>query len=119
MLKILFAVCYIFAMSFLIPNEGYALIKKKASYYGMDFFGKRTANGETYNPYDMTAAHKTLPFGTKVKVTNLENGKKVIVRINDRGPYVEGRNIDLSIAAAKQLDMIKDGVAQVKIEVLS
>ncbi len=88
----------------------------EASWYGPGFQGKETANGETYDQKEMTAAHPTLPMGTKAKVTNLENGKKVDIRINDRGPYADGRVIDLSGAAAKKLDMKGDGTAQVKIE---
>ncbi len=89
-----------------------------ASYYGDKFQGNPTANGEIFNQDDFTAAHNTLPFGTKVKVTNLENNKSVIVRINDRGPFVTGRIIDLSKAAAEELDMLKSGVVQVEILVL-
>ena len=88
----------------------------EASWYGPGFQGKETANGETYDQKEMTAAHPTLPMGTKAKVTNLENGKKVDVRINDRGPYADDRVIDLSGAAAKKIDMKGDGTAQVKIE---
>ncbi len=89
-----------------------------ASWYGEDFHGKLTSNKEIYNMNDMTAAHKTLPFGTRVIVTNLSNNKSVTVRINDRGPYIEGRDIDLSYAAAKVLEMIEPGVVPVTIEVL-
>lgn len=89
-----------------------------ASYYGPGFHGRRTANGETFNMNAMTAAHRTLPFGTKLRVTNLNNGKSTIVRVNDRGPYVDGRIIDLSVAAAKQLGSTNSGVAKVNIEVL-
>jgi rare lipoprotein A (peptidoglycan hydrolase) len=88
----------------------------EASWYGPGFQGKETANGETYDQNEMTAAHPNLPMGTKAKVTNLENGKKVDVRINDRGPYADGRVIDLSGAAAKKIDMKGNGTAQVKIE---
>jgi rare lipoprotein A (peptidoglycan hydrolase) len=91
----------------------------EASWYGPGFQGKETANGETFDQKELTAAHPTLPMGTKAKVTNLENGKKVDVRINDRGPYADGRAIDLSGAAAKKLDMKGDGTAQVKIETKS
>ena len=91
----------------------------EASWYGPGFQGQETANGETFDQKDMTAAHPTLPMGTKAKVTNLENGKKVEVRINDRGPYAEDRVIDLSGAAANKLDMKKDGSTQVKIETKS
>ena len=88
----------------------------EASWYGPGFQGQETASGETFDQKDMTAAHPSLPMGTKAKVTNLENGKKVQVIINDRGPYAGGRVIDLSRAAAKKLDMKEDGTAQVKIE---
>lgn len=90
-----------------------------ASWYGPGFHGRRTANGETYNMEAMTAAHKSLPFGTKVEVTNEANGKTVTVRINDRGPYVKGRVIDLSHAAAKQLGMIGAGTASVALRVVA
>lgn len=89
-----------------------------ASYYGRKFHGKRTANGEIFNMFDYTAAHKTLPFGTLVKVTNLSTKRAVIVRINDRGPFIKGRDIDLSYAAAKSLNMIQSGTAKVKIEIV-
>lgn len=92
--------------------------KGLASWYGADFHGKRTSNKEIYNMYSMTAAHKTLPFGTYVKVTNLDNGRSVVVRINDRGPFVKGRIIDLSYAAAKKLGMSSEGVVPVKVKVL-
>jgi rare lipoprotein A len=90
----------------------------KASYYGSEFDGRSTANGETFSNREYTAAHKSLPFGSMVKVTNLANNKIVIVRINDRGPYVAGRVIDLSRKAAEELDMIRAGVIDVKIELL-
>ena len=88
----------------------------KASYYGNDFNGKKTANGQTFNKNSLTAAHKTLPFGTVVKVTNLSNGKTVTVTINDRGPYAKGRIIDLSEKAAASIDMVNQGVAQVQLK---
>ena len=87
-----------------------------ASWYGPGFQGQETANGETFDQKEMTAAHPSLPMGTKAKVTNLENGKKVDVRINDRGPFTDNRVIDLSSAAAKKLDMKDDGTTEVKIE---
>ncbi len=90
-----------------------------ASWYGPDFHGKPTSNKEIYNMHDMTAAHKSLPFNTYVVVTNLNNGKSVTVRINDRGPFVKDRIIDLSYAAAKMLNMIEEGTIPVRIEVLS
>jgi rare lipoprotein A len=89
-----------------------------ASWYGPNFHAKKTSNGETYNMYAMTAAHKTLPMNTMVKVNNLENGKSTVVRINDRGPFVTGRIIDLSNKAAHAVDMVKKGTARVKITVL-
>jgi rare lipoprotein A len=88
-----------------------------ASYYGSES-GSRTATGERFNPYALTAAHRTLPFGTKIRVTNLWNGRSVILRINDRGPFIRGRIIDVSYGAARKLGMIGSGVASVKIEVL-
>ena len=89
-----------------------------ASWYGPGFHGNLSASGERFNQYAMTAAHKTLPFGTKVRVTNLDNGHSVVVRINDRGPFTPGRVIDLSAAAARVLGMIHSGVAPVKVEVI-
>lgn len=88
----------------------------EASWYGPGFQGQETSNGETFDQKKMTAAHPSLPMGTEAKVTNLENGKKVEVRINDRGPYVENRVIDLSSAAANKLEMKEEGTTQVKIE---
>lgn len=89
-----------------------------ASWYGKDFHGKKTANGEIYNMYDMTAAHPTLPLPTYVRVTHLENGRSIIVRVNDRGPFLRGRVIDLSYAAASQLNMVDQGTAPVLLEAL-
>jgi rare lipoprotein A len=89
-----------------------------ASYYAAKFHGKRTASGETFNSKLMTAAHRTLPFGTKLKVTNLRNKKFVIVRVNDRGPHVRGRVVDLSRAAAELIGIRRTGTSRVKLEVL-
>lgn len=89
-----------------------------ASWYGPDFHGKPTSNREVYDMYDMTAAHRTLPFGTRVVVTNLENGRAATVRINDRGPFVGGRIIDLSYAAARVLGMIGPGTARVRLDIV-
>lgn len=89
-----------------------------ASWYGEDFHGKKTSNGEIYNMYAMTAAHKTLPLGTHVRVHNLENGKEADVRINDRGPFVRGRIIDLSYSAAKKVGLVGPGTARVEIYAL-
>lgn len=89
-----------------------------ASWYGRKFHGRKTSNGETYNMYAMTAAHKTLPLGTSVRVHNLSNGRQTVVRINDRGPFIEGRIIDLSYSAANKLGVVGPGTAPVKIEAL-
>ncbi len=89
-----------------------------ASWYGPNFHGKTTANGETYNQNDLTAAHKTLPMPSIVRVTNLENGKSLIVRVNDRGPYAHGRIIDMSKKSAELLGFRKQGVAKVRVQVL-
>ena len=90
-----------------------------ASWYGKKFHGKKTANGETYNMYNKTAAHKILPFGTYVKVENLANSRETIVRINDRGPFVKGRIIDLSFTSAKKLGLVESGVERVRLVALS
>jgi rare lipoprotein A len=89
-----------------------------ASWYGVPFDGRRTSNGEIYDMHQMTAAHRTLPFGAIVRVTNLSNGKQVEVRINDRGPFVANRVIDLSLSAAKAIDMWGPGTAQVRLEIV-
>ena len=89
-----------------------------ASWYGPGFHGNRTANGEIYDQYELTAAHPSLPLGTRAMVTNLDNGRAVEVRINDRGPFVDGRAIDLSYAAARMLGIIGPGTARVRIDVL-
>lgn len=89
-----------------------------ASWYGAPFNGRRASNGEIYDMYKFTAAHRTLPFDTMVRVTNLSNGKSTTVRITDRGPFVENRIIDLSLAAAREIDLIGPGVAPVRVEVL-
>ncbi len=92
----------------------------KASYYAQKFHGRRTASGERFDMHAMTAAHRTLPFGTRVRVTNVRNGRSVVVRINDRGPFGNrGRIIDVSLAAARKLGMLRDGVVPVLLEVLS
>lgn len=86
-----------------------------ASYYS---YPGRTANGERYNPKELTAAHRTLPFGTKLQVTNMNTGHSVVVRVNDRGPFIRGRVVDVSYAAARELDLLHAGTAKVKVEVL-
>ncbi|WP_256930809.1 septal ring lytic transglycosylase RlpA family protein [Pseudomonas sp. ABC1] len=90
----------------------------KASWYGSAHHGKKTASGERFDQHALTAAHRTLPFGTQVRVTNLDNGREVTVRVNDRGPFKRGRIIDLSRAAAQRLDMLRSGVAPVRIQPL-
>jgi len=89
-----------------------------ASWYGGEFHGRRTSNGEVYNMHELTAAHRALPFGTVVEITNLKNGRSVTVRINDRGPFVGNRIIDLSYAAARMLDMVGPGTIPVRLEVV-
>ncbi len=89
-----------------------------ASWYGPGFQGRLTANGERFDQNELTAAHRTLPFGTRLRVTNQTNGKSVVVRVNDRGPYVGKRVIDLSRGAAKKIGLVKTGVGRVKLEVM-
>lgn len=89
-----------------------------ASYYGRELAGNRTASGEAFDPADLTAAHRTLPFGTRLRVTNQRNGQSVVVRVNDRGPYARGRVLDLSHAAAERIDMVRAGHVPVSIELL-
>ncbi len=110
----------IFSLFFLLPLLLYAESFQTgyASWYGGKFQGRKTANGEIFDTNKYTAAHKTLPFDTILKVVNLENGKTVVVRINDRGPFVKNRIIDLSYAAANDLDMINTGTAKVRIQVI-
>jgi rare lipoprotein A (peptidoglycan hydrolase) len=90
----------------------------RASWYGPGFAGRKTASGERFNPEELTGAHRTLPLGTKVRVTNLHNGRSVLVRINDRGPFIRHRDIDLSAGAARALQMLGRGVASVLIQPL-
>ena len=113
------------ACAAIVPFQAAAAVQQKpfeqtgiASWYGREFRGHKTANGERYNPDAMTAAHRKLPFGTMVRVTSLRNNRSVVVRINNRGPYIRGRIIDISAAAASQLDMIRSGIARVRIEVV-
>jgi len=94
------------------------VMKGVSSFYAEDFHGKLTANGEVYDMYGLTAAHKTLPLNTIVRVTNLVNNKSLILRINDRGPYVKGRILDCSYGAAKKLDFVVQGTTDVKVEVI-
>lgn len=109
-------VLLIFSFNFLVLADNIISADVFASYYGEPFHGRPTSSGEPFDMNAYTAAHRTLPFGTMVEVTNLENGKKVIVRINDRGPFVGNREIDLSRAAAEVLGMIGQGIARVSIK---
>ena len=99
-------------------NKNSSELKGVSSWYGPNFHGKLTANGEVYDMYGVTAAHKTLTLGTVVRVTNLDNGKSLILRINDRGPYVDGRILDCSFGAAKKLGFHEQGTANVKIKII-
>jgi rare lipoprotein A len=109
-----FSTCCLFAQ---VPNDT-LITSGKASFYADQFHGQETSSGDMYNQNDFTAAHRTLPFGTIVSVTNKKNGKNVIVRINDRGPFVKSRIIDLTKSAAKKIGMVPFGVVPVKIQVL-
>jgi rare lipoprotein A len=105
------------------PVEAEAKIYKAigqgtASYYGRELAGNRTASGERFDPNDLTAAHRTLPLGTRLRVTNVANGRSVIVRVNDRGPFVGKRLIDVSLGAAREIQMIRSGTAQVRLELV-
>lgn len=100
-------------------HAGTRIAAGEASFYGHRFAGRLTASGERFNPDHLTAAHRTLPFGSKVRVTNASNGRSVVVRVSDRGPYVDGRLIDVSRAAAERLGMIQSGTATVTLELIS
>ena len=99
-------------------DKSKTIFKGVSSYYGKDFHGKLTANGEVFDMYGITAAHKTIPLNTVVRVTNLDNDKSIILRINDRGPYIEGRMLDCSYGAAKKLGFINAGMANVEMKVI-
>jgi rare lipoprotein A len=99
-------------------TDGKSLGTGQASYYAAKFSGRRTANGETYSPGALTAAHRSVPFGRRILVTHLGNGRQVIVRINDRGPHIKSRIIDLSYAAARAIGLHKSGTAQVKLTLI-
>lgn len=112
-------ICFLAASSFLLLNTVAQTVKKdtgKASFYGNKFHGRKTSSGVAYHKDSLTCAHKTLPFGTLLKVTNQVNGKEVIVKVTDRGPFVRDRVVDLSLAAAKELNFIAAGVASVEIQ---
>jgi rare lipoprotein A len=113
----------LFSLSCTYPNmdnhsQSAHIFHGKASYYGEGFHGKKTASGETFNMYALTAAHRSFPFGTICKVTNQSNGKSVVVRINDRGPFVQGRILDLSYKAADVIGGLRQGIMNVRIEVI-
>ena len=115
-----FVFCYLIVCGFLFTDTIYSQTRETglASYYNDQLQGRLTASGKVYDTIQMTAAHRSLPFFTKVKVTRLSNKKSVLVIINDRGPFVEGRLIDLSKAAARELDFLDQGLAKVSIEIL-
>jgi peptidoglycan lytic transglycosylase len=105
------------------PADGVATVfeaigQGEASYYGHELAGNRTASGERFNPNALTAAHRSLPLGTRLRVTNVANGRSVIVRVNDRGPFVRSRLIDVSLAAAREIQMVRAGRAQVRLEIV-
>lgn len=100
------------------PDGKFGSLIGFASYYTYPYHGRKTSNGETYNMYERTAAHLYLPFDTKLRVKNLDNGRTCEVRINDRGPFVDGRIIDLSLTSAKEMDMIGPGTAKVELTIL-
>ncbi len=102
---------------FALPIEAQTTVGK-ASFYAHEFVGQRTASGEAFSPDELTCAHRTYPFGTLLLVKNLDNGREVIVRVNDRGPFIRGRIIDVSYEAAKQLDMVRRGTCNVEISVI-
>jgi rare lipoprotein A len=119
----------LFTQGALVPGDAIArAVKSRAakarresgwcSYYGREFFHRRTASGERMDPNQLTAAHRSLPFGTRVRVTNLDNGRRVVVRINDRGPFKKGRVLDVTPAAARQLGFANAGLAHVRLDVL-
>nr|WP_308535267.1 septal ring lytic transglycosylase RlpA family protein [uncultured Prevotella sp.] len=114
-IRILLIVLTSFA-GFTISSLCNAQTSGKASYYSNNLHGRKMSNGERYNRDDFTCAHRSLPFGTKLKVTNTKNGRSVVVRVTDRGPFVRGRVVDLSYAAAKEIGMISSGVAYIKVE---
>lgn len=101
------------------PRPGRALDVMVASWYGDKYHGRRTASGEVYDMYELTAAHRTLPFGTRLRVTYPPTGRSVVVKVNDRGPFVRGRDLDLSYGAADALGMVGEGVARVRAQRLN
>lgn len=117
--KVLFVIIISILLTLCTQNIFAQKIKDgKATYYSGKLYGRRMSNGEYYHPDSMTCAHRTLPFGTRILVTNPKNGNQVVVRVTDRGPYVRGRVIDLSYAAARELGFLSAGVAYMKLEVV-
>lgn len=117
-MKRVYRLALLIVLLFVLSPVLFSFQTGNASWYGGKFQGRPTANGEIFDTNEFTAAHRTLPFGTRVKVTNLRNGKSTVVRINDRGPFIQGRIIDLSKAAAEAIGMIDTGTAPVSIEVV-
>lgn len=117
--RVLTLAALVFLLTGCAATRGSIVDTGVASWYGPGFHGQLTANGETYDQNAMTAAHRTLPFNTVVRVINMDNGKSVTVRINDRGPYVNNRVIDLSYAAAREIGMVDSGLARVRIQLVS
>jgi rare lipoprotein A len=111
--------CAFYRREAAIPQKVKGVEVGWASWYGADFHGRKTASGEVYDMYQLTAAHRTFPLGSTVMVTHLKDGKSVMVTINDRGPFVKGRIIDLSYAAAQALGMVEEGVARVRVEIIN
>ena len=127
LIPVLYCLILINLLSFLYGEDKVSVTLNKeeeqpetgiASWYGNKFHGRTTANGETYNMYEYTAAHKTLPFNSIIKVISLKTGLSTLVRINDRGPFIDGRIIDLSLSAAKDLNLVKEGIAEVSLEII-
>jgi rare lipoprotein A len=120
MLRSIITVCALTALALPLATVPAQALNQQgiASYYGSKFQGRKTANGERFNNGAMTAAHRTAAFGTRLKVTNLSNGKSVVVRVNDRGPFVRGRVVDLSQTAARQIGMKERGLARVRVSKL-
>lgn len=117
MRRILSLLIVFLAVSIMVDAQ--RVVDGQATFYGNKYHGRKTSSGESFNKNAMVCAHRTLPFGTRVRVTNKKNGKAVVVRVIDRGPFAKGRVIDLSPAAARELDMVKAGVAPVHLELVS
>lgn len=116
--KLFVLVSLLIVMMVSVPLCAQNLMTGKASYYANKFHGRKTSSGEIYHRDSLTCAHRTLPFGTRLKVRNLNNGREVVVEVNDRGPFCEGRIVDLSYAAAKEIGILRRGVARVEVEMV-